>query len=622
MYQHYFGFREKPFQLVPNPAYLFLSRSHEEAMAHLTYATSDGDGFVAITGEVGTGKTTLCRAFIESLDDKTETAYIFNPSLTGAELLQTVCDEFGIAPPAGGTTKTLIDAINRFLLEKRSQGKQVMLIIDEAQNLSRQVLEQVRLLSNLETNTEKLLQIVLFGQPEMGDALHSHELRQLSQRITLNCHLTPLTFQETIQYIRHRLRIAARNEGPVFTKAALLKIYAFSKGIPRLIHIACDRALLTAYGLGRQKITGAIAGTAVRELSLHGDARRMRHLERRSFLLLSILLGLVLVLLAASIPHRKKLPVSTASPNGATVFKLQSENPPVADSPPAPMAAPSANAADHNIPAHKVPAADTAPKASLPGAGGYSETEFSRLIAGLDEMYSKISALENCMRLWGRQPPFRAYEKKELIDPATYFFLTARVNGFDLHRMEGDLTLVRSLNLPAIFDLRVPGYPLPKFLVLSAVQENTLTFRTVSGQPVQVTAEEAAMFWSGIAYIPWINFFDYAGTTPLSGSGEDIRTLRTLLRNSVDENLAPGSDYDDSTRAAVMALQEKYNLPVDGLVGPLTKMALYNEQPGLQIPHLRRTSVQPPGEEAARNAPPPSEGTETIEFDSQRTQEN
>jgi general secretion pathway protein A len=178
MYQNFFGFKERPFQLVPNPAYLFLSPSHEEALAHLTYATSQGDGFVVVTGEVGTGKTTLCRAFIESLDDQTEVAYIFNPKLTAIELLQTICDEFGIQTSAD-TTKAIIDAFNAFLMEKKSQGLQVLLIIDEAQNLNHDVLEQVRLLSNIETNTEKLLQIILVGQPEMADLLDSYELRQL-----------------------------------------------------------------------------------------------------------------------------------------------------------------------------------------------------------------------------------------------------------------------------------------------------------------------------------------------------------------------------------------------------------------------------------------------------------
>jgi len=208
MYNAFFGFRERPFQLVPNPAYLFLSKCHEEALAHLIYAISHGDGFVEITGEVGTGKTTLCRVFLEHLDDSTEAAYIINPKLNAVQLLKVINDEFDI-DSGPDTIKELIDGLNGFLLQKRKEGKTVLLLIDEAQNLNQEVLEQLRLLSNLETNTKKLLQIILVGQPELDDTLHSHQLRQLGQRITLSCHLRPLSFKETREYIRHRIHIAS-----------------------------------------------------------------------------------------------------------------------------------------------------------------------------------------------------------------------------------------------------------------------------------------------------------------------------------------------------------------------------------------------------------------------------
>ncbi|MBW2011384.1 MAG: AAA family ATPase, partial [Deltaproteobacteria bacterium] len=191
MYKNFFGFKERPFNLVPDPAYLFLSKSHEEALAHLTYAVVQGDGFVEITGEVGTGKTTLCRAFLESLDDDTKTAYIFNPKLDSIQLLKAINDELGINSDADNT-KELIDSLNLFLIEKKTQGKNVILLIDEAQNLTREVLEQLRLLSNLETTKQKLLQVILVGQPELREKLDSHELRQLGQRISLSCQLIPL----------------------------------------------------------------------------------------------------------------------------------------------------------------------------------------------------------------------------------------------------------------------------------------------------------------------------------------------------------------------------------------------------------------------------------------------
>ncbi|MGE5840727.1 MAG: ExeA family protein, partial [Deltaproteobacteria bacterium] len=184
MYNSFFGFRERPFQLVPNPAYLYLSRSHEEAMAHMVYAISQGDGFVEITGEVGTGKTTLCRAVLENLDPRTKAAYIFNPKLDSLQLLKAINDEFGI-DSGSDSIKELTDTLNAFLMKNRMEGNKVVLIIDEAQNLNKDVLEQLRLISNLETTTSKLIQIILVGQPELGEMLDSNELRQLGQRINL-----------------------------------------------------------------------------------------------------------------------------------------------------------------------------------------------------------------------------------------------------------------------------------------------------------------------------------------------------------------------------------------------------------------------------------------------------
>ncbi|MBW1799799.1 MAG: AAA family ATPase, partial [Deltaproteobacteria bacterium] len=273
MYKKFFGFKERPFKLVPNPAYLFLSRSHEEALAHLSYAISQGDGFVEITGEVGTGKTTLCRAFLETLDENTEAAYIFNPKLDAIQLLKAINDEFAIRSEPDNT-KDLIDILNAFLIEKKGQGKKVILLVDEAQNLSVEVLEQLRLLSNLETTTSKLLQIILVGQPELGDMLDSYDLRQLGQRITLSCHIHPMTRNETRQYILHRIHTASQKPGVTFTWAAFFAIYRYSRGIPRQINIVCDRALLFAYGLNRHIITGSIVKASARELAGRGDIRK------------------------------------------------------------------------------------------------------------------------------------------------------------------------------------------------------------------------------------------------------------------------------------------------------------------------------------------------------------
>ena len=232
MYENFFGFSEKPFKLVPNPAYLFLSKSHEEALAHLNYALAQGDGFVEITGEVGTGKTTLCRSFLENLKEDTVAAYIFNPKMEPQQLVKTINDELGIEYDTDNT-KDLIDKLNAFLIRKKKQRKKVILLIDEAQNLSSDILEQLRLLSNLETSREKLLQIILVGQPELTDILNSHELRQLGQRITLRYHLSPLIHKEMVEYIRYRINIAARKAGIKFNRFAFKRSENTSLAFPR-----------------------------------------------------------------------------------------------------------------------------------------------------------------------------------------------------------------------------------------------------------------------------------------------------------------------------------------------------------------------------------------------------
>jgi general secretion pathway protein A len=266
MYASFFGFAERPFKLVPNPAYLFLSASHEEVLAHLAYAVSQGEGFLEITGEVGTGKTTICRTFLESLTAEMAVAYIFNPRLDALQLLRAINDEFGL-PTQAENTRDLIDSLNRYLIDVNLNGKKAILLIDEAQNLNYEVLEQLRLLSNLETTTQKLLQIILVGQPELSRMLAEYRLRQIRQRITLRCALKPLTMAETKAYIQHRIQIAAAGEPcATFSAYAHGMIYKFAAGIPRLINIVCDRALLTAYVREEKHINRATISKAIKEL--------------------------------------------------------------------------------------------------------------------------------------------------------------------------------------------------------------------------------------------------------------------------------------------------------------------------------------------------------------------
>jgi general secretion pathway protein A len=274
MYTQHYGLREKPFSLTPDPRYLYLSASHREALAHLLYGIEQGEGFIAVTGEVGTGKTTLCRTLLERLGADAEVAYLFNPCLSAHELLEAIHRELGL--PSDGTRAQLLDRLNRFLLEASRRHRRVLLIVDEAQGLPVATLEEIRLLSNLETSTEKLLQIVLFGQPELDALLDSRELRQLRQRIGVRWRLDPLSEPEAGDYVRHRLRVAAGRDPNLFTAAALRELRRRSRGVPRLVNLLADRALLAGYADGSQRIERAHVGRAAREILRARDRRRGR----------------------------------------------------------------------------------------------------------------------------------------------------------------------------------------------------------------------------------------------------------------------------------------------------------------------------------------------------------
>ncbi len=267
MYQEFFALNDKPFALTSNPSFLYLSPKHKEALAYLAYGIRERMGFIEITGEVGTGKTTIIRSLLNQLDDKTKTAFIFNSSLTELQLMQTVIEDLGIQTQKKGRAE-LFSELNRYLIEQLRQNNNVVLIIDEAQNLSMKLLEQVRMLSNLEADNEKLLQIVLVGQPELRDKLARPELRQLRQRISVRYHIDPLDHADVPRYISHRLAVAGAVNGksPVFLDKALDEIGRYSGGVPRLINSVCDKALLMAYVLEERQINADIVKRCIREI--------------------------------------------------------------------------------------------------------------------------------------------------------------------------------------------------------------------------------------------------------------------------------------------------------------------------------------------------------------------
>jgi general secretion pathway protein A len=266
VYAEFYGLKELPFTLTPDPRFIYFTPSHTEVMANLHYGIESGKGLIVVTGEVGTGKTTMLRTLLTQLDpEKYRSALIFNPCMSAAQLLAGICREFGIK--AGEQNRFgYLDVLNSFLIEQNSAGRTVVLVIDEAQNLEPDVLEQVRMISNLETERDKLIQIILAGQPELNDILRRHDLRQLNQRITVRCRLTPMKLDDTARYINHRLKISGTRIPELFSRAAVRRIYRFSHGIPRLINVACEQALVLAWTREIRSVSSSMAAEVIEEL--------------------------------------------------------------------------------------------------------------------------------------------------------------------------------------------------------------------------------------------------------------------------------------------------------------------------------------------------------------------
>ncbi len=576
MYKNFFGFKERPFKLVPNPDYLFLSRSHEEALAHLTYAVSEGDGFVLITGEVGTGKTTLCRSFLESLDENVITAFIFNPKLDSIQLLKAINDEFGIDSTAD-SIKGLVDVLNVFLIEQKRNSKKVIILIDEAQNLTQDVLEQLRLLSNLETTKDKLLQIILVGQPELGEMLDSSELRQLGQRITLSCHLRPFNLKETQAYIEHRLNIASVKPEARFTKGAISAVYQYSGGVPRLINIACDRALLTGFGLDEKTIGQSIVRAAIRELSGKGDPGHQWFLRPKQVVLMGSAICLVLFFIFVFVPFK-----TTPTEKGNTPEHALAKRPsPVAETEKdlAIRSAPPITTPGTAVVAEKM---TEMPSAITPGPS------FKEYLMATDEKNSRQNALCTAMAMWSREVEIKPY-LLEVNDDRDFFRLAAKQNGFLIQRVMHDFELVKTLNLPAVLAFYSPGTLSPVYLTLCRMESDLITLKSHPEDPgINVTAGELDSYYSGTAYIPWKNFYDYSGVIPANATEDTIVTLKMHIRDIGYENIDISPFYDDATRKAIKMIQHKHGLDEDGLVGPLTKIILYNEVKRLNVPLISR----------------------------------
>jgi general secretion pathway protein A len=639
MYNSFFGFREKPFKLVPNPEYLFLSKTHEIALAHLTYATDQGEGFVVIIGEVGTGKTTLCRNYLESLDEDTDSAYIFNPHLDTNDLLVGIIHEYGLRTEEKNT-KALLDILNEFLIKQNTVDRKVVLLIDEAQLLSIENLEMVRMLSNLETTKSKLLQIILVGQPELAAKLETYELRQLSQRISLNYHLTPLPREDTEAYIQHRIGIASQRQDKIFTPDACRLVYQYSGGIPRLINIACDRALLTAYSQNKNKVTKAVMQTAIEELSSTSQASASS--PKRGLLMVAGGICVLAVLAAGAYFVFRFLVSAPTSPpaiaatektepapaaSRRNVFKVPpiepaeqnpgkgqmagkvdeavlkpSEVPKAPEPTPPPETQPQlvSKSDDGSTPSSSKPdersigdvavagdtVADVAPVPAATAPKHVAAPNLGAWIGGLDPIVSRKDTAAILLSMW-QQPRPNVDLIPAAVDDDSFFDIAARQYGLRNYPVSGDWDLVSRINLPAIVSLKNPKQPGHVYLCLVARRDGMLQLEDrPGGQMVETTYASLKAYMEGPIHIFWKNLL---GFDMIIGYGSDDRAVlmvKNLLRKIGYHHISLNPEFDATTRKAIRHFQADHDLKVDGLVGPITKIMLLRESGTAAMPLL------------------------------------
>jgi general secretion pathway protein A len=614
MYNKFYGFKEKPFLLVPNPDYLFLSKSHEEILAHLSYAISQGDGFVEITGEVGTGKTTLCRAFLEGLDKTIEAAYIFNPKLDALQLLKAINDEFGI-DSSPDNTKDLIDILNAFLITKKAAGQKILVLIDEAQNLSLEVLEQLRLLSNLETTQKKLLQIILVGQPELGEILATHQLRQLGQRITINCRLAPLTFQETRDYIRHRISLASHRAGPHFDKASFRAIYKFSRGIPRLINIACDRVLLNGFTRNSFNITASITKEALKELTHEKSGSSTQWLQGRTgiIVLTAVLALLAIVLLSVFKGQPLKTSVADKVFSAPRTLFLQGKNfflknkkvfsssetispnapqsgiQPEASILPDQLSEASAVDKDNDVPiTDGKELLGNTEKPLIKPAVRIDEQDFLSFLTEINPRNSRSSALKETIKLWFPEQDVLVTQREINADPLFFQETTMFYDLQILHlATDADLDIIQTINLPVIFTFYLKDVPWPKYLAAVYADQDNLYFADAEGDRILMVDKDSILkYWSGEVYVVWKNFNNLQGLILPESRSDNVKILKNILQQLGYRQLETTDFYDKQSVEVIKHLQKKNGVQIDGKIGPITKIILYNESRSFAKPSL------------------------------------
>jgi len=546
MYLTFFGLNEKPFAITPDPRYLYLSERHAEALAHLLYGINEAGGFVQLTGEVGTGKTTIVRSLLAQTPKNAEIALILNPKMTAPEFLLTICEELGIGVPdsALGSLKDLVDILSQYLLRAHANGQRVVLVVDEAQNLAPEVLEQVRLLTNLETNTQKLLQIILIGQPELRELLARNELRQLAQRITGRYHLNPLSREETAAYVLHRLRVAGATTD-IFAPGALNEVFRLSQGVPRVINVICDRALLGAYSLDRHRVTAKLVRSAAGEVFGRRFAPNWLPWALTAASAVALAAAMTGVWNYWSQAHASA-PLARTAPAAAAAA--------------APAAAAEGTAASAAAPAK--PAAPPAARLADLLAQHHAETD-------TDSAFGKLFGL------WG------AKYQPSGTDPCTQ----AGQQGLECVTERGSFGQLRVYNHPAILLLNDPGGASHQ-VVLTALDDEQAKLDL--GGPHLVSIGELSRYWLGDFVMLW-----RPGSSPVKAlsagmRGAQVRWLRQSLQrlHGAASDAAASDVFDADLAALVRDFQRQHQLTVDGIAGVQTQIALAGALAGPGAPLL------------------------------------
>lgn len=539
MYSSFFGFKEKPFTITPNPRFIFLSKNHKEAFAHLLYGIDTHAGFIELTGEVGTGKTTVLRSLLNQLDSDTyRTALIFNPSLSAIELLQNINHEYGI-PCEVQNNSPLLHSLNHFLLQQNAEGRTVVLVIDEAQNLDPQVLEQIRLISNLETEKDKLIQIVLVGQPELREKLKKSELRQLSQRITVRYHLCPLDFNDTKEYIEHRLEVAAGQNLELFSPGALKQIFRCSGGLPRLINVICDRALLIAYTKGSHEVSARMVIAAINDVK----KQESRFLPLRIIRYLAVAAVVILAvygLYGVFGGHLATTEIS-ASSRETSVDKS---------------------------------AAHLPEQRALP--------DLQSQLASKTEAESAAEAFNAIALIWGIAPIHVDKVSSEPADLAGY----ADRRGLRLFSTRGNLGALLRLDYPAILELSLPDGKGQRYLSLIGREGGLLVIAPSLKGHTAISSSELEKLWTGRSFLPWKNVQNLPLVSRLGDSGESIKSLKLLLEKAGFYRGLPTEQFDEEMLASVKRFQAARGIEVDGIVGDRTLLLLYRAGKLIKVPRL------------------------------------